>query len=138
MPTYEYECTNKKCKHQLEVYQGFNDAVLEVCPKCGKKKLKKLISGGLGFYMSGRTVGAVADKNSSAFSSDFKEHLKNKNKTKKVDTLSAKLGDKAKIEKPPENKTLPWYKKDQKVSDKALQNATPAQQEKYITEGKLE
>jgi len=53
MPTYEYKC--KACEHTLEEYQSFNDKPLEKCPKCKKKALMKLLSGGLGFSVKGGT-----------------------------------------------------------------------------------
>ena len=81
MPTYEYEC--KKCGHNLEVVQSFNDKPLTKCPKCKKKGLFKVVSGGLGFFTENRTLGVIADKNGSKYSDDFKHHLKEKHKTKK-------------------------------------------------------
>jgi putative FmdB family regulatory protein len=41
MPIYEYECS--KCGDMLEVMQGFHDAPLKKCEKCGGK-LHKLVS----------------------------------------------------------------------------------------------
>jgi putative FmdB family regulatory protein len=51
MPTYEYECG--ACGHTLEELQDFADAPLKKCPKCQKKKLERLISGGAGFIFKG-------------------------------------------------------------------------------------
>ena len=42
MPIYEYKCL--KCEHQFEVIQRFSDNPVEICPKCKKNKVKKLIS----------------------------------------------------------------------------------------------
>ena len=44
MPTYEYRCTS--CGHELEAFQKITEAALKKCPKCGKQKLERLISGG--------------------------------------------------------------------------------------------
>ncbi|HOX46847.1 MAG TPA: zinc ribbon domain-containing protein [Myxococcota bacterium] len=41
MPIYEYECT--RCGDQTEAIQGFHDAPLKKCEKCGGK-LHKLVS----------------------------------------------------------------------------------------------
>ena len=42
MPTYEYEC--RECNHQFESFQWVDSRSApekEVCPKCGKKKVKQ-------------------------------------------------------------------------------------------------
>jgi putative FmdB family regulatory protein len=53
MPTYEYQC--EACNHAFEEIQSFNEPPVEKCPKCKKKKVKRLISGGLGFSIKGGT-----------------------------------------------------------------------------------
>jgi putative FmdB family regulatory protein len=56
MPLYEYEC--EACSHRFERIQKFSDPPAEVCPTCGKKKLRKLVSSpaiqfkGSGFYIN--------------------------------------------------------------------------------------
>ena len=128
MPIYQYEC--RSCKHNLEELQSFDDIPLTKCPNCKKKKLFRVVTGGLGFYMSGRTVGSLADKNSSKLSEDCKQYIKQKNKTKKIDKISEKLPEGASIETPPsQNEGLQFNKK--------LLSATPEQKLKYIKEGKI-
>jgi putative FmdB family regulatory protein len=51
MPTYEYRCD--ACGHELEQFQSIKDAPLKKCPKCGKAKLKRLISAGGGVIFKG-------------------------------------------------------------------------------------
>jgi putative FmdB family regulatory protein len=51
MPTYEYECT--ACGKHLEHFQSMKDAPIRKCPKCGKLRLKRLISGGAGVIFKG-------------------------------------------------------------------------------------
>lgn len=51
MPTYEYRC--EACNHQFEHFQSISSARLEVCPKCGKKKLSRLIGTGAGVIFKG-------------------------------------------------------------------------------------
>jgi putative FmdB family regulatory protein len=51
MPTYEYEC--QACSKVHEVFHGMNAPRPRKCPKCGKLKLKKLLSGGAGFIFKG-------------------------------------------------------------------------------------
>ena len=51
MPTYDYAC--QACDHQFEHFQSIKDALLEKCPKCGKKKLKRLLGAGAGLIFKG-------------------------------------------------------------------------------------
>ena len=50
MPTYEYECLS--CKHKFEILQSITAKPKTKCPECGEK-LKKLISGSVGFIFKG-------------------------------------------------------------------------------------
>ena len=51
MPTYDYECD--ACGHEMEVFQGINDAVLKKCPDCGKRKLRRLFGTGAAIVFKG-------------------------------------------------------------------------------------
>ena len=51
MPTYEYAC--EACGHKFEEFQSIKAKPTTVCPKCKKKKVKRLISGGAGFLFKG-------------------------------------------------------------------------------------
>jgi putative FmdB family regulatory protein len=51
MPTYQYECS--ACGHEFEELQAMTDAKLTKCPKCGKKKLDRLIGSGAGMIFKG-------------------------------------------------------------------------------------
>lgn len=44
MPTYTYAC--EACEKEMELEQRISEAPLKKCPKCGKQKLRRLISGG--------------------------------------------------------------------------------------------
>lgn len=56
MPLYEYECD--ACHHRFEQIRKFSDPPLDVCPKCGKGPVKKLLSSpaiqfkGSGWYIT--------------------------------------------------------------------------------------
>jgi putative FmdB family regulatory protein len=56
LPLYEYEC--EACHHRFERIQSFSDPLVKKCPKCGRKKVKKLLSSpaiqfkGSGFYIT--------------------------------------------------------------------------------------
>ncbi|MFH1208210.1 MAG: zinc ribbon domain-containing protein [Candidatus Omnitrophota bacterium] len=51
MPTYEYECG--ACEHRFEKYQSMSDKPIKKCPKCGKAKVRRVISGGAGVLFKG-------------------------------------------------------------------------------------
>ena len=51
MPNYDYECTG--CGFTFEKFQSMKDAPVKKCPKCGKAKAKRLISGGGGILFKG-------------------------------------------------------------------------------------
>jgi len=51
MATYEYECQG--CGHAFELTQKMTDKPSKKCPKCGKDKAKRLISGGAGVIFKG-------------------------------------------------------------------------------------
>lgn len=53
MPVYEYRC--KKCRHQFELKQSFDDDPIVTCPQCGSKAKRifssvPIIFKGPGFY----------------------------------------------------------------------------------------
>ncbi len=50
MPIYAYQC--QACGHELEAIQRVNDAPLELCPACNKRKLSKQLTAGR-FRLSG-------------------------------------------------------------------------------------
>ena len=51
MPTYEYECEG--CGHKFEQFQSMTAKPTRVCPECGKRKVKRLISAGAGMIFKG-------------------------------------------------------------------------------------
>ncbi len=51
MPTYEYEC--RSCHRRFERLQSFAAKPVLVCPKCGKRSVKRLISSGAGLLFKG-------------------------------------------------------------------------------------
>ena len=56
MPLYEYRC--EACGHVFEQIQKFSDPPIDVCPKCGERKVEKLLSSpaiqfkGTGWYIT--------------------------------------------------------------------------------------
>ena len=51
MPTYDYECS--ACGHKFEVYQSITENPLKACPKCKKRKVRRLIGTGAGLLFKG-------------------------------------------------------------------------------------
>src|SRR2546421_10633160 len=51
MPTYDYVCD--ACEHTFEEFQSFSEEILTKCPKCGKKKLRRLFGSGAAILFKG-------------------------------------------------------------------------------------
>jgi putative FmdB family regulatory protein len=51
MPTYDYRCD--ACHHAFDAFQSITEAPLKKCPKCGKRKLRRLIGAGAGIIFKG-------------------------------------------------------------------------------------
>ena len=51
MPTYGYKCDN--CEHEFELFQSITAASKRTCPKCKKRKLRRLIGMGAGILFKG-------------------------------------------------------------------------------------
>ena len=66
MPTYEYCCY--ACRENVEVFQKMSDEPLEICPKCGEKALRRMISGGSGLIFKGSGFYITDYKNKSTSS----------------------------------------------------------------------
>ena len=60
MPTYDYVCDG--CGHAFELFQSMTDSVKRTCPKCKKKKLRRLIGAG----------GAIVFKGSGFYQTDYR------------------------------------------------------------------
>ena len=51
MPTYDYVCSG--CGHRFERFEGIRDGRPKECPKCHKKKAKRMMSAGAGVIFKG-------------------------------------------------------------------------------------
>ena len=51
MPTYDYVC--EACGHAFEHFQSMSSKRLRTCPKCGKRKLDRLVGSGAGVIFKG-------------------------------------------------------------------------------------
>jgi putative FmdB family regulatory protein len=51
MPTYDYTCA--ACGHRFERFESINDGGVKPCPKCKKKKAKRMLGTGAGLIFKG-------------------------------------------------------------------------------------
>jgi len=51
MPTYDYSCD--ACQHEFEVFESIMAEPQTKCPKCKKKKLRRLFEAGAGLVFKG-------------------------------------------------------------------------------------
>jgi putative FmdB family regulatory protein len=51
MPTYDYSCD--ACDHSFEVFESISAEPQTKCPKCKKKKLRRLFGAGAGLVFKG-------------------------------------------------------------------------------------
>jgi putative FmdB family regulatory protein len=51
MPTYEYHCD--ACEHNFDEFQSMSEPALTKCPKCGKKKLRRVFGTGAAILFKG-------------------------------------------------------------------------------------
>jgi putative FmdB family regulatory protein len=51
MPTYDYECSS--CHHRFEVFEKVHENGVKDCPKCGRKKAKRMLGIGAGVIFRG-------------------------------------------------------------------------------------
>ena len=60
MPRYDYECKN--CEEVIEIVHSIKlDHTNKPCPKCGKRKLQKLVNSGVNIIFKGDGFWRSAD-----------------------------------------------------------------------------
>jgi putative FmdB family regulatory protein len=102
MPTYEYMCEN--CEYEFEQFQSITAKPLRVCPKCGKRGLKRLIGAGAG----------VIFKGSGFYETDYRSESYKKAQESEKKTTNKDTG-----KKETEAKTAEPKSKDSKPAEKA-------------------
>lgn len=89
MPTYDYRCN--ACDHEFELFQSMSENPKRTCPKCGKKKLERLIG----------TGAALLFKGSGFYETDYRSDSYKKAKdADKPESKSDSGGDKKPDDKP--------------------------------------
>jgi putative FmdB family regulatory protein len=88
MPTYDYSCT--ACRHRFERFESMGDDGAKVCPKCGKKKAKRMIGTGAGLIFKGSGFYVTDYKKKSGSSGESGESSKPATKEKKEGKESKK------------------------------------------------
>lgn len=53
MPTYDYQCRNKKCRKVSSLFQSITAKPLARCPKCRTGRVDRLIGPGSGLLFKG-------------------------------------------------------------------------------------
>ncbi|WP_254508879.1 FmdB family zinc ribbon protein [Anatilimnocola floriformis] len=113
MPTYDYECD--ACGHKQEIFQNISEPVLEKCPKCKKKKFRRLFGAGAavifkgsGFYTTdyrgdSYNKAASADKSSESASSSS-DSSASKSETKSESKPAAPAKSESSSSKPAKKK----------------------------------
>jgi putative FmdB family regulatory protein len=82
MPTYEYQCDG--CEHNFDEFQSITEPALTKCPRCGKRKLRRVFG----------TGAAVLFKGSGFYQTDYRsESYKS---AAKKDQEAAKAGENGK------------------------------------------
>lgn len=51
MPTYDYKC--RACGHAFEKFQQITARPIRKCPRCGQRRVKRLIGAGAGIIFRG-------------------------------------------------------------------------------------
>ncbi|HEV8607648.1 MAG TPA: zinc ribbon domain-containing protein [Tepidisphaeraceae bacterium] len=69
MPTYEYKCD--ACGARFEKFQSIKSGPIRKCPKCGKSKVRRLISTGAGLIFKGSGF-YITDYRSEAYKASAK------------------------------------------------------------------
>jgi putative FmdB family regulatory protein len=118
MPTYEYACD--ACQHEFECEQRIVDPPIKKCPKCGKMKVRRLVSSGnfilrgSGWYSDG--YGLHSSKAGSASNSKVSGGT-----SAKPDEKSPTNGGNGSSDKPSEGASSSTETSDKKEPGKALQ-----------------
>lgn len=126
-PAYDYECT--QCEAEEEVCHGMLDDPKIECSKCGGIMEKIIKQAPMGF-IGPRTLGQLADKNTSKLSDEEKKAISEKGK---LPPKELPKGMKY-VKPPPKEKS--WYDQYKTKTNQQVRQMTTAERKKYIETGK--
>lgn len=92
MPTYDYACPD--CRHRFERFEGIDDGAPKECPKCHRKKARRMLGTGAGLIFKGSGFYATDYKRPSPPESGSKEPEKKKTARKEEKKKEEKKEDK--------------------------------------------
>ena len=102
MPTYDYKC--QACGHDWELFQSMKDPHVKSCPKCKKRKAKRLLGlgagiifKGTGFYETDYKKKTPGKKEAKSDSSSETSKTKEKESSPKKDTKKESSSKKDKV-----------------------------------------
>ncbi len=106
MPMYEYQCD--ACGEKFEAIRKFSDPPLEICEKCGKGPIQRLISSpafqfkGSGWYITdyAKKSGSSSDSGTKEGSTTPKADTASKGDSGSTDKSESKPADSTKTETP--------------------------------------
>lgn len=93
MPTYEYICDGCGC--EFERFQSITAKSVRVCPKCGKRKVKRLIGRGAGIIFKGSGFYETDYRSESYKKGAESEKKSREKKTEKKDANAEGKGSKS-------------------------------------------
>ena len=114
MPTYEYVCEG--CGYEFERFESITARPLRSCPKCGKKKVKRLIGTGAAIIFKGSGV-YQTDYRSESYKKAAESEKKSTEKAAESETKSTEKTTEKAAEKSAEKKDK-GQSKDSKADSK--------------------
>lgn len=115
MPTYDYQCG--ACKHEWELFQSMNDSPVKSCPKCKKRKAKRLLGMGAGIIFKGTGFYETDYKNKGPEKKEGNSESKEKGSAKEKESKSKETSS-TKESKPAPKKESGTKKKPAKANAK--------------------
>ena len=87
MPTYEYQCD--ACEHNFDEFQSMSEEPLKKCPKCGKRKLRRVFGTGAAVIFKGSGF-YQTDYRSESYKADAKADQERANPAGEKDSANGK------------------------------------------------